>query len=125
MATGATVSATRQRRATEAFEALGEGRADHEQMTVQCPHGHHLGAVYATDVGPVVVTRPGPHAHGSKDFVDTRHHAGAHVDRYDLLEVGRGGSDGIPAWCDCGPVELSRAFLEGRLRAGARTARIG
>lgn len=93
-------------------------------MTVQCRRSHHLAAVFETDVGPVVLTHPGPHAHGSKDFVDTGHHGARQADRLDLLEA-EGVGDGIPAWCACGPVQLSRAELLAGLDAGERRLIVG
>ncbi|HSN12623.1 MAG TPA: hypothetical protein VLS51_11000, partial [Propionibacteriaceae bacterium] len=111
MTTRLTATATRQRQAQEALDDLGPTRAASERLSVQCPRSHHIAAVYDTAIGPVIVTHPGPHAHGSKDFIDTGHHAARHVDRPDLLEAGRGVGDGIPAWCDCGPIELSRTQL--------------
>ena len=60
-------------------------------MTVQCRRSHHLVPVFETDVGPVVITHPGPHAHGSKDFADTGHHGDrGRADRLDLLDAGPG-----------------------------------
>ena len=125
MTTRRTLTGTRSRQAQQALDDLGADRAAAERMSVQCPRAHHVAAVYDTDIGPVILTHPGPHAHGSKDFVDTGHHATAHADRLDLLRTGPGVADGIPAWCDCGPVELSRTLLLARLRAGDRTMRIG
>jgi len=120
-----TVTGTRQRQAQQALDDLGPARAESERISVQCPRAHHIAAVYDTESGPVILTNPGPHAHGSKDYVDTGHHAAHHADRLDLLRAGRGVGDGIPAWCDCGPVELSRTHLLGRLRAGDRTVIVG
>ncbi len=120
-----TLTVTRQRKAQQALDDLGPARAGSERMSVQCPRAHHIAAVYDTEIGPVILTHPGPHAHGSKDFVDTGHHAARRADRLDLLQAGTGVGDGIPAWCDCGPVELSRTHLLGRLRAGDRTVIVG
>ncbi len=125
MSMGPTVTATRQRQAQQALDDLGRAKAESERMSVQCPRAHHIAAVYDTRVGPVILTHPGPHAHGSKDFVDTAHHAARRADRHDLLHAGPGVGDGIPGWCDCGPVELSRTHLLGRLRAGDRTVIVG
>jgi hypothetical protein len=125
MPRGATNTDTRQRRAREGLDAWGDRRAEAERMTVQCRRSHHLGAVFETDVGPVVITHPGPHAHGSKDFTDTGHHGARRADRLDLLDAGPGVGDGIPAWCDCGPVELSRSDLLARLDAGEHRVIVG
>ncbi|MBI4900602.1 MAG: hypothetical protein HY829_09020 [Actinobacteria bacterium] len=94
-------------------------------MSVQCRRSHHVAAVYDTGIGPVILTHPGPHAHGSKDFIDTGHHAAPRPDRLDLLQAGRGVGDEIPAWCDCGPVQLSRTHLLGRLQAHDRKVILG
>ena len=120
-----TLTQTRQRKAQQALDDLGAARAGSQRLSVQCPRAHHIATVHDTGIGPVIVTHPGPHAHGSKDFVDTGHHAARHADRLDLLEAGGGVGDGVPAWCDCGPVELSRSHLLGRLRAGDRTVIVG
>ncbi len=124
MTSGRTLSGERRDRAQRALDALGPTRAEEERLTVQCRRAHHLAAVYDTAAGPVVVTRTGPHAHGSKDFVDTGHHGTARVDLVDLLGVGREADDALPAWCDCGPVELSRSALRSALHAGRRTLRV-
>lgn len=114
---------TRQRQAQQALAELGPSKAESERLSVQCRRSHHIAAVYDTAIGPVIVTHPGSHAHGSKDFIDTGHHASRRPDRLDLLQADRGVDDGIPAWCDCGPVELSRAQLLDQLRSrdGDRT----
>jgi hypothetical protein len=125
MVSGPTQTQLRQRRAQEALDALGSGRAAAELMSVQCPRSHHLAAVYATESGPVVLTHPAGHAHGSKDFVDTGHRAPRRADRPDLLDAGSGADDVIPGWCDCGPHSLSRTDLLARLAAGQQTARVG
>ena len=68
----------------------------------------------------------GPHAHGSKDRVDTAHHGGTRgADFVDLLAAGPMSDDGLPAWCDCGPWTLSRERLieDAALRPG--TVRVG
>ncbi len=124
MAAGPTLTHDRQRRAQAALDALGDSRAEAELLMVQCDRSHHVAVVYATGAGPVVLTRPGPHAHGSKDFVDTGHGGRPRVDRLDLLDAGRGADDAIPAWCDCGPVDLSRLALLGRLEAPGRTVHL-
>lgn len=125
MTTRLTATGTRQRQAQQALDELGPAKAQSERMSVQCPRAHHVAAVYDTRIGPVILTHPGPHAHGSKDFVDTGHHAARRADRLDLLEAGDGVGDDVPAWCDCGPVQLSRTHLLGRLRAGDRKVIVG
>jgi hypothetical protein len=121
MTSRSTISETRQRQAQQALDDLGPARAKSERVSVQCPRAHHIAAVYDTAIGPVILTHPGPHAHGSKDYIDTKHRTARPTERLDLLMTGQGVGDGIPAWCDCGPVELSRTHLLGRLSAGDRT----
>ncbi len=123
MATGPTRTQTRQRLAEQAMAALDDSAAA-ERMTVQCTRSHNVAAVYDTEAGPVVLTHPGPHAHGSKDFVDTGRHGSRRPDRLDLLDAGRGADDTIPAWCDCGPVGISRDALRTRPQSPGRTVRL-
>jgi hypothetical protein len=112
----------RRREAARAFEALGPYRGDARRLSIQCPHGHHVGAVYETEVGLVLHAVTGPHAHGSKDFVDTAHHGGSHGTEYvDLLQAASSTDDRLPAWCDCGSWTLSRAEVARQVRAGRRT----
>lgn len=107
----------RRRSAERALEALGPARGDHQRLSVQCPHGHHVAAVFETEAGLVVRAVTGPHAHGSKDFVDTAHHGGTHGVVYvDLLEPASTTDDVLPAWCDCGPRNLSRAEIRREVR---------
>ena len=115
----------RQRQATEALDELGTALREHELLSIQCAHGHHLGTVYETAAGLVVRTLTGPHAHGSKDRLDTPHHAaprGAVLT--DLLVTAQGAQDDVPAWCDCGPRLLSRATLTAEVRHGRRTVHL-
>lgn len=117
-----TSSSERRRAAAEALQALTKGSTEHERLSVQCPRSHHLAAVHDTAAGLVYRTRTGPHSHGSKDFVDTSHHAGEHGTEYvDLLPSTAADDDALPAWCDCGPWTLSRADLLAQIRAGLRT----
>ena len=90
---------------------------DHRVLNVQCRHAHHLAAVYDTPAGLVYRAATGPHAHGSKDFVDTAHDGGGPGHPFtDLLEAGRLVGDELPAWCDCGHWSLSRRDLLARTR---------
>ncbi|MBD3785175.1 MAG: hypothetical protein IE926_19900 [Micrococcales bacterium] len=92
-------------------------------MTVQCRHAHHVAAVYDTDEGLVVVSRTGPHAHGSRDFLDLgRRGSRGGAEYADLLDAGP--ADGLPAWCDCGPRTLSRAELRRLVTERVATARL-
>lgn len=116
-------------RATSALAALrrlGEHRSEHRLLNVQCGRSHHLAAVYQTDAGPVYRSVSGPHAHGSLDFVDTPHRGGKRHEYVVLLEPSTSdtattATDDLPAWCDCGPVTLSRAQLLDQVRAGRHT----
>ena len=117
-----TVTDHRRRLAAEALASLGRSRRQHQRLSVQCPHGHHVAAVFDTEVGLVVRTLTGPHAHGSKDFVDTAHHGATRGQEYvDVLDPGPSGDDQLPAWCDCGTRTLSRAEVRREVRPGHRT----
>jgi hypothetical protein len=118
-------AAQRQRAAAEALGELGSSLREHELLSIQCGHGHHLGAVYETAAGLVVRTLTGPHAHGSKDRLDAPHHAASHgAVLADLLVTPTGADDEVPAWCDCGPRLLSRAALTAEVRRGRRTVHL-
>ncbi len=118
-------AAARQRTATEALGELGTSLREHELLSIQCAHGHHLGAVYETAAGLVVRTLTGPHAHGSKDRLDAPHHAASHgAVLTDLLVTPAGAADDVPAWCDCGPRLLSRTALTSEIRRGRRTVHL-
>lgn len=116
--------ATRQRAAAEALAELGTALREHELLSIQCTHGHHLGAVYETSAGMVVRTLTGPHAHGSKDRLDTPHHAARRGAVVTDLLVGPSAADDVPAWCDCGPRLLARAALAAEIRRGRRTVHL-
>lgn len=120
-----TESAENFRTAQEALDALGNDLADHQRLSVQCRHSHHVAAVYDTAVGLVYRSLTGPHAHGSRDFVDTAHHAAHRGHAYvDLLPAGPMAEDGLPAWCDCGSWTLSRSELLAQVGAGNRTVHL-
>ena len=115
--------------APAALERLGAHRSEHRLLNVQCGRSHHLASVYRTDAGPVYRSLSGPHAHGSLDFVDTPHRGGRRHEYVVLLDPATSDtaattSDELPAWCDCGPVMLSRAELLEHLRAGRHTVHI-
>jgi hypothetical protein len=121
-----TTSEHRRQVAADALAVFGKQRSEHQRLSVQCAHSHHLAAVYETEAGLVYHAIEGPHAHGSMDFVDTAHHGGPRGTEYvDLLSAGPMADDGLPAWCDCGPHTLSRSDL---LKAAAdgevRTVRV-
>ena len=119
-------SAHRRQMAADALAAFGKQRSEHQRLSVQCARSHHLAAVYETEVGLVYHAVEGPHAHGSKDFVDTAHHGRSRGTEYvDLLAGGPVSDDGLPAWCDCGPHTLSRSDLMRSAADGeVRTVRI-
>ena len=98
--------------ARRALESLGARPTDHRVLNVQCRHGHHVAAVFATDAGPVYQAETGPHAHGA---------ASRGTEFLDLLTPGRLDADEIPAWCDCGPWTLSRRALREQLRPKGHT----
>ena len=120
MSQARTDSETRRQAARAALDVLGSHRGDRQRLGVQCPRSHHVAFVYDTEAGPVFWARTGPHAHGSKDFVDTGHHGAERAEYVDLLEAARGADDTLPAWCDCGPQTLSRSALLGTVHAGER-----
>lgn len=109
---------TRRRAAAEALDVLGSHRSDRQVLSAQCARSHHVAYVYDTDAGLVYWAVTGPHAHGSRDFVDTTHHgAGRGKEYIDLLAAGPMIDDEVPAWCDCGPHTLSRSQLAGVIAA--------
>lgn len=111
--------------ATEALGALGKHRSDRQVLSVQCARSHHVATVYDTDAGLVFRSVTGPHAHGSRDFVDTAHHGDRGGAEYvDLLEAGPLVADELPAWCDCGSHMLSRSELAGLVAKRQRTLRL-
>lgn len=116
-----------QRRAAarRAFDALGARRHEHVLLRVRCASSHHVATVYGTDVGPVFVAVIGPHAHGSRDFLDLAHHAHRPGSEYaDLLDADAHADDSIPARCACGTRSLSRKELRHAIDAFQRTMRI-
>lgn len=120
-----TTSERRRRIAADALALLGTQRSEHQRLSVQCPHSHHLAAVYETEAGLVYHAIEGPHAHGSKDRIDTAHHGGPRgTEHVDLLAGDPMSDDGLPAWCDCGPHTLSRSELLKEAAAGQRTVRV-
>lgn len=97
---------------------------DEEVLAVQCQHGHHVAAVFATGAHLIFRSTIGPHSRGNKDFVDVPHGAHARELYVDLLPpatplVG----DELPGWCACGNWELSRKGLLAAIDAGKRTIR--
>ncbi len=102
-------SVRREESARQALAALGSHRSDHQQLSIQCRHAHHVAAVYRTEAGPVYVARTGPHSHGRKDFIDSGRHGGHGGGEYvDLLTEAPSVDEELPAWCDCGPRILLR-----------------
>ena len=120
--TGRPASDSRHGRAERALLALGGDLAEHQLFNVQCPRSHHVAAVFSTPSGLVYRALTGPHAHGSRDRVDTAHHGHRRGLEYvDMLDAGPGADDEMPAWCDCGPRTLSRIGLLAHSRLGHRT----
>ncbi len=118
---GKTMSQERRERAERALATLGSHRSDHEVLLVECRQGHRVAAVYDTNVGPVYVSRIGPHAHGDMDFPDTGHRLERPGEEFvDALEA-KWKDDGLPAWCDCGNRTLSRNDLAKDIAADRRT----
>lgn len=118
-------SEERRARAQRAIGRLGQHRSKAQRLSVQCRRAHHVAAVYATEAGPVYLSRVGPHSHGSKDYVDTGHAGTRGGEEYlDLLVVDDVVGDELPAWCDCGPRQLSRAELLSRIEQGQRALRL-
>jgi hypothetical protein len=73
-------------------------------------------------VGPVFESLVGPHAHGTAIFVDTAHHGNLHGTAYVyLLDASRFDDDLVPARCERGTHELSRAEMPGAIKAGQHT----
>ena len=110
---------TRAEIARKGFEALGPSPSQNLSLMVQCPHSHHLAAVYDTEVGRVFhsVTHAG--SHGRKDRPDVPHHASGKAaqlgrDWFELLgaKPDASVSDDLQAGCECGPRVLSRADLQ-------------
>lgn len=98
--------------AERALAALGADRHNHVLVRVRCLRNHHVATVYGTGAGAVVLTRVGPHAHGSRDFVDLAHHGQrAGTELVDLLGGGAFTEDRLPAGCECGARTLSRTEL--------------
>jgi hypothetical protein len=108
--------------ARDALDALGNERDDHALLRVRCGRSHHVAAVFDTAEGPVFESIVGPHAHGDRDFIDTAHHGNKRGTRYvDILEAGRFDEDLVPAYCECGTHELSRAELQRAIKAHQHT----
>lgn len=108
-----------------ALDDLGTDRDDRVLLRVRCASSHHVAAVFDTPVGPVFESVVGPHAHGGHDFVDTAHHGTHRGSRYtDLLEAGRFSDDLVPAGCECGTRELSRAEMQRAIQSNARTMQL-
>jgi hypothetical protein len=108
--------------ARHALEALGDERDDHALVRVRCGRSHHVAAVFDTVVGPVFESLVGPHAHGDRDFVDTAHHGKLHGTPYvDLLDADGVADDLVPARCECGIHELSRAEMSRAIKTHQHT----
>lgn len=118
------MSDARHERASRGIAELGDALADHEVLSVQCPHSHHVAAVYETPTGLVYRSSTGPHAHGRHDRPDVAHHGSTHgVEYVEMLDSDQA-DEVLPGSCDCGPWSLSRADLLDAVRAGERTTRL-
>lgn len=108
--------------ARHALDTLGKDRDEHALVRVRCGRSHHVAAVFETDDGPVFEALVGPHAHGDRDFIDTAHHGTLHGTPFvDLLDAGPFTDDLLPARCECGTHELSRAEIQRAIQAHQRT----
>ncbi|GAB4585634.1 hypothetical protein [Nocardia sp. IFM 10818] len=100
-------------------------RSEQVMVHVRCGRGHHVAMVLDTPIGPVYQSSTGPHAHGSRDFVDTAHGAHRHGTRFaDLLSGDELSDDALPASCECGPHTLSRTRLQQAIDAGEHTIQL-
>ncbi|MCX4095857.1 hypothetical protein [Nocardia sp. alder85J] len=118
-------TAERQLTALHALERLGRDRDGHALLRVRCGRGHRVATVFATTLGAVYESRVGGHAHGRRDFVDEPHRTERHGRRYiDLLAGDRFAADRLPASCECGPHELSRADLRRAVGAHQRLVQL-
>jgi diadenosine tetraphosphatase ApaH/serine/threonine PP2A family protein phosphatase len=115
----------RHERAARGLAELGDAVAEHEVLSVQCHHSHHVAAVYETPAGLVFRSVTGLHAHGRKDRADVAHHGSTHGQVYAELLDDPQAEAFLPGSCDCGPWNLSRADLVADVRSGRRTAHVG
>ncbi|MFX0577875.1 hypothetical protein [Nocardia nepalensis] len=117
--------AERQRRARHAVDELGRDRGEHTVVRVRCGRSHHVATVFDTALGAVYVSSIGPHAHGRRDFSDEAHHTSRHGTTYaDLLDGDPFTEDALPAHCECGTHELSRAELRRAVDTHQRTVQL-
>jgi hypothetical protein len=119
------MSDARHDRAARGLAELGDQLSDHEVLSVQCRHSHHVAAVYRTDSGLVFRSVTGPHAHGRKDRSDVAHHGAHHGQVYAEVLDDRQADPMLPGWCDCGSWSLTRSDLLADVRAGVRTTHVG
>jgi hypothetical protein len=113
--------------AQAAIASLDTHRAKHQRLNVQCSRSHHVATVYDTASGLVYVALTGPHAHGSRDFVDAAHHDKAHgFEHVDMLVASTDPmvDEALPAWCECGPRTLFRSELLGAIAEGKRRIQV-
>lgn len=110
----------RSQAAQTAWSSLPHGGHDKVRLQVQCAHGHHIAAVYATALGPVFVATVHSHSHGSRDLPDVPHGSQQPNRWFDLLDDAGASmvGDELPAWCDCGHRTLSRSAVRQWLQAG-------
>lgn len=123
MTSGRTQHDDRSRVAEAAWAGLQHGGHDAVRLRVQCGRGHHVAAVYGTEVGFVYVAPVRARSHGSSDLPDEPRGDQEPHRWFDLISEGEGAmtiDDALPAWCDCGHRSLSRAALLQWLAAGER-----
>ena len=118
------MSDARHDRAARELADLGHALAEHEVLSVQCAHSHHVAAVYDTPSGLVYRSMTGPHAHGRRDRADVAHHGSKHgVEYVEVLDSDQADAM-LPGWCDCGTWSLSRDDLLADVRAEKRTTHV-
>lgn len=107
-----------------ALDGLGSSRDNHTLLRVRCGCSHHVAVVVDTGAGPVFESHIGPHAHGNRDFIDTAHHGSTHGRYIDLLDADRFADDYVPAYCECGAHQLSRAQMQRAIATHERTLQL-
>jgi len=120
MTSGRTQRQDRSGVAEAAWSSLPHGGHDAVRLRVQCGRGHHVAAVYATDVGFVYVAPVRARSHGSSDLPDEPRGDQEPRRWFDLLYEGERPTvdDALPAWCSCGHRTLSRAAVLQWLTSG-------
>ena len=108
--------------ARHVLDDLGNERDDHALVRVRCGRSHHVAAVFDTAVGPVFESLVGPTCTWRPRFCRYGASRDLHGTRYiDLLDAGRFADDLVPARCECGTHELSRAEMQRAIKAHQHT----